>query len=126
MKKTITIGTKEFQMQSSAYTQFKYKDETGRSLIKDLSEIGKKYEKVQLKEEDVLDNYDDFEGFITLALRIAYIMSLEAKSVSGSFEDFLMQIDSYLDNTDWISEVVELAISPLSRTIQKRLITSKR
>lgn len=119
MKKTITIGTKEFQMQSSAYTQFKYKDETGRSLIKDLSEIGKKYEKVQLKEEDVLDNYDDFEGFITLALRIAYIMSLEAKSVSGSFEDFLMQIDSYLDNTDWISEVVELAISPLSRTIQK-------
>jgi len=118
MRKTITIGTKEFQMQSSAYTQFKYKDETGRSLIKDLSEIGKKYEKVQLNEEDVLDNYDDFEGFITLALRIAYIMSLEAKSTSGSFEDFLMQIDSYLENTDWISEVVELAISPLSRALQ--------
>lgn len=118
MRKTITIGTKQFDMQSSAYTQFKYKNDTGRSLIKDLSIIGKKYESKELNEESIIDNYEEFDEFITLALRMAYIMSLEAKSVNCSFEDYLMQIEGYLDNTDWISEVVELAISPLSRGIQ--------
>lgn len=118
MRKSIKIGDKEFAMQSSAYTQFKYKNDTGRSLIKDLTEIGKKYEKTQFNEEQALDNFDEFEDFIMLSLRIAYIMCLEAKSVNSSFEDFLMQIDDYIGDTNWISEVVELAISPLSRNLQ--------
>lgn len=118
MRKSIKIGDKEFVMQSSAYTQFKYKNDTGRSLIKDLTEIGKKYEKTQFNEEQALDNFDEFEDFIMLSLRIAYIMCLEAKSVNCSFEDFLMQIDDYIGDTNWISEVVELAISPLSRNLQ--------
>ncbi len=118
MRKSIKIGDKEFVMQSSAYTQFKYKNDTGRSLIKDLTEIGKKYEKTQFNEEQALDNFDEFEDFIMLSLRIAYIMCLEAKSVNSSFEDFLMQIDDYIGDTNWISEVVELAISPLSRNLQ--------
>lgn len=116
MKKTITIGSKEYAMQSSAYTQFKYKNDTGRSLVKDLSEIGKRYEKINT--EDALENFEDFDGFVELALRIAYIMCLEAKSTTGSFEEFLMGIDGYLESADWISEVVELAISPLSRNLQ--------
>lgn len=118
MRKTIKIGEKEFAMQSSAYTQFKYKNDTGRSLIKDLTEIGKKYEKKEITEESALENFDEFDDFIMLSLHIAYIMCLEAKSINGSFEDFLMQIDHYMDNTDWIGEVVELAISPLSRNLQ--------
>jgi hypothetical protein len=115
----ITIGTKKFNMKASAYTQFKYKDITGRSLIKDLTELGKKYENFgDVKEEEALERYDDLDDFIMTALRIAYIMSMEGKSFNGTFENYLMEIDNYLDNTDWIGEVVELALSPLSRNIQ--------
>lgn len=121
--KKITIGTKEFNMQSSAYTQFKYKDITGRSLIKDLTMLGKKYENIgEVKEEEALEKLDDLDEFIMTALRIAYIMSMEGKSFNGTFENYLMEIDSYLDNLDWIGEVVELALSPLSRTIQANQI----
>ena len=117
--KEITIGSKKFNMKASAYTQFKYKDITGRSLIKDLTELGKKYENFgDVKEEEALERYDDLDDFIMTALRIAYIMSMEGKSFNGTFENYLMEIDNYLDNTDWIGEVVELALSPLSRNIQ--------
>ena len=117
--KEITIGTKTFTMKASAYTQFKYKNDTGRSLIKDLTELGKKYENIgEMKEEDAIDRFDDLDDFIVTALRIAYIMSMEGKSFAGSFENYLMEIDNYLDNLDWIGEVVELAVSPLSRNLQ--------
>lgn len=117
--KEITIGTKKFNMKASAYTQFKYKDITGRSLIKDLTDLGKKYENIgDFKEEEALERFDELDDFIMTALRIAYIMSMEGKSFNGTFENYLMEIDSYLDNTDWIGEVVELALSPLSRNIQ--------
>ena len=116
MERKITIGGKEYLMKSSAYTQFKYKDETGRSLLKDLTQLGSKFSNV--KEENILDNYDELNDFIITTLRIAYIMSMEAKSFTGRFEDYLMEIDNYLDNADWISEVIELAISPLSGNLQ--------
>lgn len=116
MRKKITVGNKEYEMQSSAYTQFKYKNDTGRTLIKDLTSLGKQYENIT--EENAIEQYDGLDDFITTALRIAYIMSSEAKSFNGSFESYLMEIDNYLENINWISEVVELALSPLSRNIQ--------
>lgn len=117
--KTITIGNKQFNMKSSAYTQFKYRDITGRTLIKDLTDLGKKYESFgDIKEEEALERFDDLDEFIMTALRIAYIMSMEGKSFSGTFENFLMEIDNYLENLDWIGEVVELALSPISRNLQ--------
>ena len=117
--KEITIGAKTFNMKSSAYTQFKYKDITGKSLIKDLTDLAKKYEGFgEIKEEEALEKFDDLDEFIMTALRIAYIMSMEGKSFNGSFEMYLMEIDNYLEKLDWIGEVVELALSPLSRNIQ--------
>lgn len=118
MEKKITIGSKEFNMKSSAWTSFKYQDETGRTLITDLTELAKKYETTKVDEENVLDNFEGLNNFLNTVLRIAYIMAKEGKSINGNFEEFLMQIDNYLDNTNWISEVVELAISPFSRGIQ--------
>lgn len=117
MRKKITIGNKEYEMQSSAYTQFKYRDVTGRTLIRDLSDLGKKYENMS-KKEDMAEQFEGIDDFINTVLEIAYIMCSEAKSFTGTKDEFLMQIDNYLDNTDWIGEVVELALSPLSRTIQ--------
>lgn len=117
MRKKITIGNKEYEMQSSAYTQFKYRDVTGRTLIKDLTELSKKQEKMSSK-NDLTEQFEGIDDFITTVLEIAYIMSSEAKSFTGTKEEFLMTIDNYLENADWIGEVVELAISPLSRGIQ--------
>ena len=116
MKKTIKIGNKEFLMSASAYTPFKYKNDTGRTLIKDLMEIGKRYE--EIKDLDIVEQYDEIDSFIMLALRIAYIMSSESKGFIGSFDEFLMQIDDFLSDANWVSEVVELATSPISGNLQ--------
>lgn len=115
--KKITIGNKEYDMKSSAYTQFKYKDVTGRSLIRDLTDLSKKYENMS-KKEDLAEQFEGIDDFLHTILEIAYIMCIEAKSFTGTKDEFLMSIDNYLDNTDWIGEVVELALSPLSRNIQ--------
>lgn len=119
MKKNIKIGEKEYLMSASAYTQFKYKDETGNSLVKDLSTLANKYQEIQLDESNVLEHYEELEDFINMTLKIAYIMAIEGKSINGSFEDFLKEQDNYMSDVAWIGEVMELAISPLSGAIQK-------
>ena len=116
MEKTITIGKVDYKMKSSAYTSFKYQNETGRVLLKDLTKLGEKFKDVS---KDGIEAYEELDNFIITTLRIAYIMSMEAKSFTGTFDDYLMSIDNYLENTDWISEVIELAISPLSGNIQR-------
>ena len=35
MKKIVKIGNTEYSMKSSAYTQFKYKNDTGRKMLED-------------------------------------------------------------------------------------------
>lgn len=117
MKKNIKIGNNEYEMKSSAYTQFKYKNETGRSLLKDLSSFAKTYEKVE--DKDMLKNIDGLDDTLELVFKLAYIMIIEAndKQVS-SYDDLLKNTDNYLENSDWIGEVVELATSPLSGGIQ--------
>ena len=35
-----------------------------------------------------------------------------------TFEDFLKGIDGLFDDTDWINEVISLAVAPISRGIQ--------
>ena len=112
MKKIVTISGKEYSMKSSAYTQFKYKNDTGRKLLNDIQEIA------NLKDvETNIGMMDDLTGTL---LKMAYIMIEEAdKSQVTTFEDFLKGIDGLYDNTDWINEVVELAASPISRGIQR-------
>lgn len=114
MRKVIKINDKEYSMKSSAYTQFKYKNDTGRGLLEDLSKI-QHYQELT-PEEQIAKT----EGLIELILRIAYIMIEEAdeKQVK-SFEDFLRSVDGMLDDSSWISEVIILASAPFSRGIQK-------
>lgn len=113
MRKVIKISNKEYSMKSSAYTQFKYKNDTGRKLLDDIQQISKIN---SLPEEEQVGKTEDL---IELLLRIAYIMIEEAddKQVT-TFDDFLKDIDGLFDNTDWIKEVIELAASPISRGIQ--------
>ena len=114
MKKIVKIGNTEYSMKSSAYTQFKYKDETGRSLVKDLTSLGEKFKGLD-KDTEVIDKWEDLEDFLMMTLKIAYIMTNEAdSSQAANFDMFLKQIDGYMNNINWFGEVVELALNPLS------------
>lgn len=112
MKRIIKIGNKEYEMKSSAYTQFKYKNDTGRKLLEDLQNLTQ----LQNKEEsEMIASIDDLTDIV---LRISYVMIEEAdQSQVTTFEDFLKGIDGLFDNTDWINEVISLAVAPISRGI---------
>lgn len=110
MKKTIKIGEKEYVMKASAYTQFKYRDMTGRKMLKDLQELTK------LQNADNVLVLEGLEDLTDIILNMAYVMIEEADSTQvKSYEDFLKGIDNLFDNVDWINGVIELAISPISR-----------
>ena len=112
MKKIITISGKEYTMKASAYTQFKYKNDTGRRMLQDLQELAKLQDASQ---DDMINGLDDLTEIV---LKMAYVMIEEADSsqVKG-YDEFLKSIDNLYENTDWISEVIELATSPISRGI---------
>ena len=111
MEKIIRISTKDYKMKASALTQFKYKDETGRSFLNDLQELTK------LQGTDAeLSKIDDV---VDMVLHIAYTMIKQADATQVvNYESFLDGIDNLFDETKWIQDVLELACSPLSRQIQ--------
>lgn len=110
MEKTIKISGKEFKMKSSAYTQFAYRDATGRGLMKDLQELSK------MNLENLDENLELIDDLNSMALKMAYVMIKEAdKNQVGNFEDFLKDLDSLYEDIDWLNEVITLAISPLQR-----------
>ena len=114
MEKIITIGNKSFKMSSSAYTQIKYKNDTGRSLMKDIADFQIKYKNLLEGDENV--DITQIDEVIETLLRIAFIMTNECdKNKEPNYEDFLKQIDKYFTNINWLNEVVELATSPFSR-----------
>lgn len=115
MKKLVKIDNKEYLMQSSAYTQFAYKNETGRSFLQDL--------KVVINITDSNDN-DDFsmeqlDTISELILKIAFIMIKEADEKQVvDYTSFVKSIESLYDDIDWIYEVIALACTPISRQLQ--------
>ena len=114
MKKIITIDGKEYTMKSSAYTQFAYKNLTGRSLLKDINNIAKIADKI----EDDMSLIDEITEPL---LDISFIMIQEADSNQvKTKEEFYKSIESLYDNYEWIQEVMTLAINPLSRQLQNQ------
>ena len=115
MKKIITIDGKEYEMKSSAYTQFAYKNLTGRSLLKDIQNISNIADKIQ-------DDMSVIDEITEPLLDISYVMIEEAnKDQVKSKEDFYKGIDSIYDNQNWIQEVITLAINPISRQLQDEI-----
>lgn len=111
MIKIVKIGEKEYSMKSSAYTQFAYKNETGRSFLKDIQSLTTLAEKGE--------EYESLEQLTELLLKVAFVMIKESneKQVSD-YESFLKSIDNIYDDQTWIEEVVKLACSPISRQLQ--------
>lgn len=114
MRKVVKINDKEYSMKSSAYTQFKYKNDTGRGLLEDISKI-QNYNGLTPEEQA-----SKTEELIQLLLRLAYLMIEEADETQvKSYEDFLKSADGLLDDPSWINDVVILASAPFSRGVQK-------
>lgn len=115
MKKIINIDGKEYMMQSSAYTQFAYKDLTGRSLLNDIKNLIK----LEIKSDFDLDILDEISEPI---LDIAFVMIQEADpNQVKTKQEFLLSIESLYDNIDWISDVIVLACNPISRQLQNKI-----
>lgn len=115
MKKLIKIDNKDYLMQSSAYTQFAYKNETGRSLLKDLQSV------VELTKKKKKEDYgiDELDAVTDLILKVAYVMTIEADDKQyNNYVEFIKSIDNLYDDQTWIQEVTTLACAPLSRQLQ--------
>lgn len=112
MKKIINIGGKDYTLKASAYTQFKYRNDTGRKMLQDLQELAK----LQSADEDTM--IGGIEDLTEMVLKMAYVMIEEADSTQvKSYDEFLKSIENLYDDINWINEVIELATSPLSRGI---------
>ena len=114
MIKTIQIGNKAYDLKSSAYTMFSYKNLTGRDLLKDIGRIHALQKKAQESEEVWLDSLGDVLDIIE---HLTYTMYLEANGKTVSFEEFLKGMDGILEDITWITEVMELAMSTFRRSI---------
>ena len=115
MEKIIKIDGKNYTMASSALTQFSYKNITGRSFLDDVKRL------VDLsKSENLLEDISSIDNISELLLQVSYVMVKEAdKNQYISFEDFLKSIDNLYDDIQWIYEVIDLAVTPLSRNLHK-------
>ena len=115
MIKTIKLGGKEYQMKASAYTQFAYKNETGRSFLDDISKLTQ----IQsINTDDVMESIKSLEPVINIVLDVSYIMINEATpNTFNNREEFYKSIDSILgeDNMDSITDIITLALSPIYR-----------
>lgn len=114
MKKIIKIDSKDYTMQSSALTQFSYKDETGRSFLQDLKKLSQlSNKKIDMDDLEILDEINN------LILPMAYIMIKEADSTQVTdYKSFLKGIHSLFEDFSWVEEVILLACSPLSGQLQ--------
>ena len=89
MKKIVTIDGKEFEMKSSAYTQFAYKNMTGRSLLKDIQSIASLADKIEENNLEIVDSITE------PLLDISYVMIQEAnENQVKTKEEFYKSIDS--------------------------------
>ena len=115
MKKIIKIDGKEYEMKSSAYTQFAYKNLTGRSLLKDIQNISNIADKIE-EDMSLIDEITE------PLLDISYVMIQEANQDQvKTKEEFYKSIESMYDDNTWIQEVITLAINPISRQLQNEI-----
>lgn len=113
MLKTVTISGKDYVLKSSAFTVFKYKNETGRGLLEDLNDLNKKYTDI-LKNENETKFINEIEDLAFKLLKLAHIMIVENDKTFMPFEDWIKEIDDLVSNPLWIQEVIEMGMTPFS------------
>lgn len=116
MVKTIKISGKDYNMKSSAFTPFKYKNDFGTDFLKDISKIEKTYNGMKdLPKEQELEMLGEFNNILIVYLQIAYTMISEYDPQFKPFMEWLQELDTLVtgnkENDAWIEEVLQLAMS---------------
>ena len=120
MLKTIKIGEKSYDMKSSAYTPFKYENDYGRDLLKDLNVLNKKNKEIsKLKTQEERESawLEEINSIFKMTLQIAYVMICEQDPKFKSYDEWLKELDYAFSNPKWIEEVMELAMSTFRRQV---------
>lgn len=123
MRKTINICGKEYEVGTNALTLFLYKKEFKTGLMADIARMNMKQPDIntegktqeEIDEEVGIALMPDFDNYIEVALRIAYILIKTVNSNFMPFENWLETITEIDVNAKWISEVTELAVNSFCR-----------
>lgn len=118
MKKIVNINGNEYTIQSSAYTLFAYKDLTGREMLEDIQKLSDSQELSTGKLTLIGD-------LIYVLLDLLYVMYREATPNGKEKKDLLKELDGIFDDPSWANDVMECAVSPLSRQLQTSKPTRK-
>jgi hypothetical protein len=121
MLKTIRIGSKDYIMKSSAFTPFKYRSDYGTDLLKDINKLNRINMQIAKLPQDEQEQawLDEIGNIVEMALHMAYCMITEHDKAFMPYDQWLQDIDSLFDNTNWIMEVMELAMSTFHGRVQE-------
>lgn len=125
MVKTIRIANQDYNMKSSAFTMFAYRDKMGRDLLKDISSLTDIYAKIDKLPEDQKTTawLNEITGIMELALKLAYIMIKEQTPTFKEYGEWLKDLEDLSEeNMGWVPEVINLAINPMLGRIQNAQI----
>ena len=115
MRKIIKISGNEYSIKSSAWTSFKYQNDTGRNLLDDIHSLKDKIK--DKSEEEMLAVLQDM---LDVVYKITYTMITEAdEKQAPSYESFLKSLDNVMEDSSWLLESLECAIAPLSGGTKK-------
>lgn len=121
MVKTITIGNKEYNLKSSAFTMFSYKNQTGRDFLQDINSLNEKVNEINKlpKEKQNSAWLNEFSSIMEIALKLAHIMIMEQDRTFKSYDEWLKELDNLMgDGNTWLQEVLEVGIAPFFGRIQ--------
>lgn len=121
MVRTVRIGSKDYNMRSSAFTPFKYKNDYGSDMLKDINKLNKtNMEIAKLPAEEQEQAWlDEIGNIMEMALHMAYCMITEQDKGFMPYDKWLQEIESLFDNTSWIMEVMECAMSTFHGRVQE-------
>jgi hypothetical protein len=121
MLKTVKIGERSYDMKSSAFTPFKYENDYGRDLLKDLNELNKKNTEIsKLKTEEERNSawMNEINFIFKMSLQIAYVMICEQDPKFKAYDEWLKELDNAFGDPTWVQEVMELAMSTFRGRVQ--------
>lgn len=121
MVKTIKIDGKEFNIKSSAYTVFAYKNMWGRDFFKDIKSVSVKKAEIDKhkssKEEKNLTWLEEMPNILNMLYNVFYTMAQEYDNKIPEYNEWLKSIPSLYsdDGKTWMEDVLVVATAPFSR-----------
>lgn len=121
MERTIKIGGADLRMRASALIPRLYRFRFGRDLIKDMTELEKRYRKAMTLKEDATDDERKESQFsildLTIFENVAWCMAKSAgNDIPDSPEEWLDSIDGVFSIYEVLPQILELWTAGLETT----------